>query len=295
MLSIDQQLKEDALLIEERLDALTRDFDRDYPELFESIRYSLLAGGKRIRPFLALQFCRLFGGNEEVALDLGCALEMIHTYSLIHDDLPCMDDDDLRRGKPTNHIVYGEATAVLAGDALLTEAFNVASSPAIPAEIIPGAVRVLAGASGCFGMIGGQMLDMKGEEERLDFEALLEMHAKKTGALIRAACLLGCLSAGITDSNDVRYQAAVTYAENIGLAFQVIDDRLDAVGTEEDLGKPIGSDEESGKTTFLTFMSVEQALDYATDLTEQAKNSLSLFPARDVLCDLADYLLNRTH
>ena len=139
------------------------------------------------------------------------------------------------------------------------------------------------------------MLDMRGETERLDFEALLEMHTKKTGALIRAACLLGCLSAGITDPDDVRYQAAVTYAENVGLAFQVIDDRLDAVGSEEDLGKPIGSDAESGKTTFLTFMSPEQALDYARDLTEQAKNAIALFPARTVLCELADYLLNRTH
>ena len=220
---------------------------------------------------------------------------MIHTYSLIHDDLPCMDDDDLRRGKPTNHIVYGEAAAVLAGDALLTEAFSVASSPVIPAEMIPSAIRILAEASGSFGMIGGQMLDLRGETERLDFEALLEMHAKKTGALIRAACLLGCLSAGITDPDDVRYQAAVTYAENIGLAFQVIDDRLDAVGSEEDLGKPIGSDEESGKTTFLSFMSVEQAYDYACDLTEQAKNAIALFPARTTLCELADYLLNRTH
>lgn len=295
MLQIEQQLTEDAALVEKRLDTLTQDYDRDYPVLFDSIRYSLLSGGKRIRPFLSLQFCRLFGGDEAVALDLGCALEMIHTYSLIHDDLPCMDDDDLRRGKPTNHIVYGEAAAVLAGDALLTEAFSIASSPAIPAEIVPAAVRILAEASGSFGMIGGQMLDLRGETERLDFEALLEMHAKKTGALIRAACLLGCLSAGITDSDDVRYQAAVTYAENIGLAFQVIDDRLDAVGSEEDLGKPIGSDEESGKTTFLTFMSVEQAYDYASDLTEQAKNAIALFPARTTLCELADYLLTRTH
>lgn len=292
---LDQQLHDDAALIEAHLDTLTKDFDRDYPALFASMRYSLLAGGKRIRPFLTLQFCRLFGGDEDAALMLGCALEMIHTYSLIHDDLPCMDDDDLRRGKPTNHVVYGEATAVLAGDALLTEAFAVASSPSISADIIPSAVRLLAGAAGTFGMIGGQMLDMRGETERLDFEALLEMHTKKTGALIRAACLLGCLSAGITDPDDVRYQAAVTYAENIGLAFQVIDDRLDAVGTQEDLGKPIGSDAESGKTTFLTFMSPEQALDYARDLTEQAKNAIALFPARTVLCELADYLLNRTH
>ena len=295
MLPIEQHLSDSAQKIEERLAALTKDSHPDYPKLFESIRYSLLNGGKRIRPFLTMQFSRLFEGDEETALNLGCALEMIHTYSLIHDDLPCMDDDDLRRGKPTNHVVFGEASAVLAGDALLTQAFAVASSPEIPDSIIPSAIRLLSQAAGTFGMIGGQMLDLRGETERLDFDALLEMHAKKTGALIRAACLLGCLSAGITDPSDVRYQAAVTYAENIGLAFQVIDDRLDAVGSEEDLGKPIGSDEESGKTTFLTFMSADQALDYARDLTEQAKQAIALFAERSVLCDLADYLLNRTH
>ena len=295
MLPIEQLLSEHAEIIEKRLDALTSASDSDYPTLFSSVRYSLLSGGKRIRPFLTLAFSELFDGDETIALELGCALEMIHTYSLIHDDLPCMDDDDLRRGKATNHIVYGEATAVLAGDALLTEAFTVASAPSIPAEIAAPAIRLLAHAAGCFGMIGGQMIDLRGEDERLDFEALLEMHAKKTGALIRAACLLGCLSAGITDPDDVRYQAAVSYADNLGLAFQVIDDRLDAVGSEEALGKPIGSDRESGKTTFLSFMSPEQALDYARDLTEQAKQALALFPARTPLCELADYLLARSH
>lgn len=295
MTRIEEILHNHADIIEHRLDVLTDKNDDDYPMLFESIRYSLLSGGKRIRPFLTLAFSDLFGGDSDTALDLGCALEMIHTYSLIHDDLPCMDDDELRRGKPTNHVVYGEATATLAGDALLTEAFSVASAPNIPAEIIPHAVRLLSSAAGSFGMIGGQMIDLRGEKEHLAFEALLEMHAKKTGALIRAACLLGCLSAGITDPDDVRYQAAVSYADNLGLAFQVIDDRLDAIGTEEALGKPIGSDEESGKTTFLSFMNAEQALDYARDLTEQAKTALSLFPDRDTLCMLADYLLERTH
>ena len=295
MLPIEEILRSHADIIENRLDVLTDKTDDDYPTLFESIRYSLLSGGKRIRPFLTLAFSDLFGGDTDTALDLGCALEMIHTYSLIHDDLPCMDDDELRRGKPTNHVVYGDATATLAGDALLTEAFSVASAPHIPTELIPHAIRLLSSAAGSFGMIGGQMIDLRGEKEHLAFDALLEMHAKKTGALIRAACLLGCLSAGITDPDDVRYQAAVSYADNLGLAFQVIDDRLDAIGTEESLGKPIGSDEESGKTTFLSFMNEEQALDYARDLTEQAKAALSLFPDRDTLCMLADYLLERTH
>ena len=294
-MTIEQHLQEAAERIEARLSALTDKTFDEYPSLTAAIRYSLLSGGKRIRPYLTLAFCDLFGGNPSAALDFGCALEMIHTYSLIHDDLPCMDDDALRRGKPTNHVVFGEATAVLAGDALLTEAFSVVTSADISAEVSTAAVRLLAQAAGMHGMIGGQMIDLRGEEDRLDFDALLEMHAKKTGALIRAACLLGCLSAGITDPTDIRYQAAITYASNIGLAFQVIDDRLDAIGSVEELGKPIGSDKEQGKTTFLSFMTADQAYDYARDLTDQAKDAVALFAGREMLVDLADLLLNRTH
>lgn len=294
-MTIEQHLQEAAERIEARLSALTDKTFDEYPSLTAAIRYSLLSGGKRIRPYLTLAFCDLFGGNPSAALDFGCALEMIHTYSLIHDDLPCMDDDALRRGKPTNHVVFGEATAVLAGDALLTEAFSVVTSADISAEVSTAAVRLLAQAAGMHGMIGGQMIDLRGEEDRLDFDALLEMHAKKTGALIRAACLLGCLSAGITDPTDIRYQAAITYAANIGLAFQVIDDRLDAIGSVEELGKPIGSDKEQGKTTFLSFMTADQAYDYARDLTDQAKDAVALFAGREMLVDLADLLLNRTH
>ncbi len=293
MMTAEQMLIDDAARIEARLDFLTRHIDNDYPTLHESIRYSLLSGGKRIRPFLALAFCRMFDGDEAVAMDLGCALEMIHTYSLIHDDLPCMDDDDLRRGKPTNHVVFGEATATLSGDALLTEAFSVASSDAIPNALIPHAIRILSKAAGADGMIGGQMIDMRGETERLDFDTLLSMHAKKTGALIRAACLLGCLSAGITSQDDIRYQAAVTYADRIGLAFQVIDDRLDAIGDTDAIGKPVGSDAESGKTTFLTFMNVDQAYDYARDLTQLAVDAIAPFSNKEPLCALAEYLLDR--
>ena len=294
-MNIEQHLQEAAERVEARLSALTDTTFDEYPSLTAAIRYSLLSGGKRIRPYLTLAFCDLFGGNPSAALDFGCALEMIHTYSLIHDDLPCMDDDALRRGKPTNHVVYGEATAVLAGDALLTEAFSVVTTADISAEVSTAAVRLLAQAAGMHGMIGGQMIDLRGEEDRLDFDALLEMHAKKTGALIRAACLLGCLSAGITDPTDIRYQAAITYASNIGLAFQVIDDRLDAIGSVEELGKPIGSDKEQGKPTFLSFMTADQAYDYARDLTDQAKDAVALFAGREKLVDLADLLLNRTH
>ena len=292
-MDINQLLREDAARTEAMLDTLTEERDRTYPEIFDAVRYSLLSGGKRIRPFLANAFCALYGGDAALAARLGCALEMIHTYSLIHDDMPCMDNDDLRRGKPTNHKVFGEATAMLAGDALLTMAFETASDPAVPPETAAAAVRLLSHNAGTFGMIGGQMLDLLGEHEHLDFETLLHMHAMKTGALIEAACVLGCYAAGITDPDDERLTAAKQYAHNVGLAFQIIDDRLDVISTDAELGKPVGSDAESGKTTFLSFMTVDQAYDYARDLTEQAKDAVRPFPGCDTLLALADYLLER--
>ncbi|MCQ2431528.1 MAG: polyprenyl synthetase family protein [Clostridia bacterium] len=292
-MNIEILLLDNAARCESLLDTLTSENDPDYGEIFEAVRYSLLGGGKRIRPFLVNSFSAMFGGDPAIAAKLGCALEMIHTYSLIHDDMPCMDDDELRRGRPTNHVVYGEATAMLAGDALLTMAFEMASSPEIPAETAKAAVRLLSRQAGTFGMIGGQMLDLKGEHEHLDFDTLLKMHAKKTGALMEAACLLGCYAAGIFDPDDIHCIAAKQYAKGIGLAFQIIDDRLDVIGNNDILGKPVGSDAESGKTTFLSFMSPEQALDYAKDLTEQAKNAILPFHGKEPLLELADYLLYR--
>lgn len=292
-MDISQLLKEDAARTEALLDRYTAERDRTYPAIFDAVRYSLLSGGKRIRPFLANAFCALYGGDRALAARLGCALEMIHTYSLIHDDMPCMDNDDFRRGKPTNHRVYGEATAMLAGDALLTMAFETASDPAVPAEIAAASVRLLSHNAGTFGMIGGQMLDLLGEHEHLDFETLLHMHAMKTGALIESACVLGCYSAGITDPDDPRMTAAKQYAHNIGLAFQIIDDRLDVISTDEELGKPVGSDAESGKTTFLSFMTVDQAYDYARDLTDLAKDAVRTYPGSETLLALADHLLER--
>lgn len=286
-------LERNAERTETMLSALTEHTMPSYPVLNDAIRYSLLSGGKRIRPFLAVAFAELYGGDTALALRLGCALEMIHTYSLIHDDLPCMDNDDLRRGKPTNHKVFGEATATLAGDALLTDAFRVASDPVIPDATALAAVRLLSDAAGKNGMIGGQMIDMRGETEALDFETLLEMHRKKTGALICAACLLGCFAAGITDRGDVRCRAAEIYAENIGLAFQIVDDRLDVVGDVATLGKTIGSDADSEKTTFLSFMTPDEAFAYARDLTEKAKAAIGDSPAGRTLCELADYLMYR--
>ena len=293
MTSLELQMRECADLIESDLAALVSEAGTDYPKLYEAMRYSLLSGGKRIRPFLTLQFSRLFNGDPTVARRLACAVEMIHTYSLIHDDLPCMDDDDLRRGRPTNHKVFGEAVAVLAGDALLTEAFGVIAHPSIPTQTVIHAVYLLSQSAGTVGMIGGQMLDMIGETEALRFETLLQMHKKKTGAIIVASALFGCFSAGIFDEDDPRYRAAYEYASSIGLAFQIVDDCLDAIGDPEQLGKPVGSDNENQKTTFLTFMSCDEAMAYAHKLTDHAKDAISMLDNHDILTAFADYLIAR--
>lgn len=261
--------------------------------LLDAERYSLFAGGKRIRPLLTLEFCRMFGGEEEAALPFACAVEMIHTYSLIHDDLPCMDNDDLRRGKPTNHKVFGEATALLAGDALLTGAFEAAASnTVVGAETAAKAVAYLAGCAGRYGMVGGQIMDLEGEKRRLSLDELLQLHSLKTGALISAASVLGALAAGVS-LTDARMKDVVTYAENVGLAFQIVDDILDRTGSATELGKNIGTDEEHQKSTFLSFYSVEEAQYYAEHLTTEAVAALKKYPNSDALCALAEWLATR--
>ena len=267
--------------------------DADIQALLDSERYSLFAGGKRIRPLLTLEFCKLFGGEEAAALPFACAVEMIHTYSLIHDDLPCMDDDDMRRGKPSNHKVFGEAIALLAGDALLTGAFEAAASNvAAGAETSAKAVAYLAGCAGRYGMIGGQIMDLEGEKKPLSAEELLKLHSLKTGALIGAASVLGALAAGV-NFDDPRMEAVVTYSENIGLAFQIVDDILDCTGDSETLGKAVGSDAANEKTTFMSFYSVEEAQFYADRLTQEAIRAVRNFEGSDALCTLAEWLLNR--
>ena len=263
--------------------------------IFDAEKYSLLGGGKRIRPFLTVEFCRLFGGDEKAALRFGAAVEMIHCYSLIHDDLPCMDDDDMRRGKPTNHKQFGYANALLAGDALLTKAFLTASTnPHVPGDVALEAVRLLSDAAGDTGMIGGQVLDLIGETEDLDFDALLELHSKKTGALIECSALLGVLAAGYSlDSHEAKL--ASLYAKKIGLAFQVIDDILDLVGDETEVGKTLGSDAEHVKTTFMTYFDEEAARAYAAELTAEAITALAELDGSERLTDLAAYLLERTY
>lgn len=254
--------------------------------------YSLLAGGKRIRPFLVCEFSRTFGGNPDVALSFACAIEMMHTFSLIHDDLPCMDDDDLRRGRPTSHKTFGEATALLAGDSLSIRAFEaIALSGASDAQKTR-AVLALSSAAGCDGMIGGQLTDMRGESEEFDFQTLLKLHSLKTGALIRCAAKLGCIAADLADDS-AEMRASLEYAAKIGLVFQIIDDILDTTSTPEELGKSTGGDAEHNKNTFLSFMSAEEAFSYAQKLTDEAKTAVSGFGNSETLVSLADMLLYR--
>ncbi len=263
--------------------------------LHDSMEYSLTAGGKRIRPMLVMEFAKLCGGTEEAALPFACAVEMVHTYSLIHDDLPCMDNDDLRRGKPTNHKVFGEATALLAGSGLLTHAFETLTSPkAIAlngAETCAKAVALVAACAGIDGMLGGQMIDLQSEGKQVSVETLQTMDRLKTGALIRCACELGCLSAGATDE---QIEGARVYAENIGLAFQIVDDMLDVTSSTEKLGKPVGSDSENEKSTYAALLGVEQCRILSRELTEKAVEALKIFPGdTEPLKNFAEYLLHR--
>lgn len=277
-------------MVEEYLEGT---FCEDLPqkEIFKSMRYSLLAGGKRIRPVMILAFCEACGGEAENALPFGAAIEMIHTYSLIHDDLPCMDDDDYRRGKLTNHKVFGECMAVLAGDALQTEAFREISKAKLPAEAVVKGLAVLSEASGAYGMCGGQVLDMECENKTPTIEEIENVHKNKTAALIKAAAKLGVIAGG---GNEEQLMAAEKYADCLGLAFQIRDDVLDVISTAEELGKPIGSDEESGKTTFLTLLGIDECNKIVREKTDEAKKVITeAFSDAEIFCWLADTLAER--
>ena len=249
--------------------------------LEEAMRYSLLAGGKRIRPVLTMKFCEAAGGTLEEALDFGCGVEMLHTYSLIHDDLPCMDNDDLRRGKPTNHKRFGECVATLAGDALQAAAFQAVLSAEGEwrhggSAAVVLAARVLAEAAGAAGMCGGQYWDTAGSGQPRTAESLTEINDKKTGALLRAACVMGvCASMGRREVDESCMSAARDYATNLGLAFQIRDDILDAVSTADELGKPIGSDAANQKATYVTLLGVEACESLVLDYTARAKEALA--------------------
>jgi geranylgeranyl diphosphate synthase type II len=266
--------------------------DPDMDRVIEAMDYSLSAGGKRIRPFLVLSVCDMLSGNRKEAMVYACALEMIHTYSLIHDDLPCMDNDDLRRGHPTCHKVYGEATAMLAGDALLTYAVElVASQPDISAEHKVLAIECLTHEAGVMGMIGGQQMDLNGEGHTMSYEKMTKMHSLKTGALIKCACRLGAISASVEDSK--KLSDLDQYAEGIGRVFQLVDDILDENSSSSELGKPIHSDVKNKKTTYLTFMPAEMAEQLADVITDKAVEALKDYPNNEILCDLAMYLKKR--
>ncbi len=267
--------------------------DSSLQTVYDSMNYSFTAGGKRVRPFLAIESARMLGGAVDNVLPAACAIEMIHTYSLIHDDLPCMDDDYLRRGKPTNHRVYGEAVAVLAGDALLTEAFSTVADATVPTNDEKIAlVSLLAECAGARGMIGGQLVDLESESNRIPLETLQKMHSLKTGQLIRASCLIGAICAGY-GAETPQYAALDTYARKIGIVFQIVDDILDTTSTAEVLGKNVGSDKENDKTTYMSFYSVSEALDIARQLTDEAIMAISPYDTNCVLSAFASYLLNR--
>ncbi len=297
-INIEELLASCASLTERALENFIPPSEEKYGVIHDAMRYSLMAGGKRLRPFLTFEFACLAARESGMdsdeamaaAIPFASAVEMIHTYSLIHDDLPCMDNDDLRRGKPTNHKVYGEANALLAGDGLLTRAFGVAAVANTSPDVTVQAIALLSHCAGVNGMIGGQVLDLIGESEKYSLDTLEHMQTLKTGELIRCASLLGCLAGGASKE---LMASAERYAMGIGRAFQVIDDVLDATGDESVFGKPIGSDKESGKTTFLSHMTVDKAKEYAEFLTEDAKGQIATYEGAEVLLALADWLLLR--
>ncbi len=280
MKNLSQIIEDNASLIGAKIDECLSGSIEEISVLTDSMKYSAISGGKRIRPFLTLEVAKMLGGKNEVALPYACAIEMIHTYSLIHDDLPCMDNDEIRRGKPTNHIVFGEANALLAGDALLTKAFEVAATNEfVSSDNKISAVLLLAENSGADGMIGGQVLDLVGEKECLTEKTHLMMNRMKTGCLIRTAALLGCLAAGYGAGTD-EYADVMKYAENIGLAFQIEDDILD-IGTEDN------------KTTFLSFMTKDEAIKKINELTGEAISVISKYEGSETLTEFARYLSTR--
>ena len=289
-MNLEKQCREYRAYVEDYLkehyDALN---DQPQKLLFDAMQYSLMAGGKRIRPILAFEFCRVCGRDWKAAAPFAAAIEMIHTYSLIHDDLPCMDNDDYRRGRLTNHKVYGEGMAVLAGDALLTDAFGIAASAQLPN---PGdmatAIGVLSECAGSLGMVGGQVLDIMSEERELTEQEVLDIQNRKTGCLISAACALGVIAGG---GSEKQYEAACQFAAGLGLAFQIRDDMLDVIGTQEELGKATGVDTQ--KNTFVKLYGLERCEELVATYTNYAIEALNAFSDTSFLEALAKSLTER--
>ena len=271
-------------------DWYARFHDLPQKQLFEAIEYSLMAGGKRLRPVFAFEFCRMCGRDWQMAAPFAAAVEMIHTYSLIHDDLPCMDNDDFRRGRPTNHKVFGEAMAILAGDALLTDAFTVASTAQLPEPAdMAFAIAMLSECAGSLGMVGGQVLDIQAEQRECTEEDVLAIQDRKTGALINAACVLGAVAGGASEE---QITAAAQFAAGLGLAFQIRDDMLDVIGTAEEMGKGVGTD--AAKNTFVRLYGLEKCEELVQKYTQYAIDALSAFEDTEYLIDLAKELTGRT-
>lgn len=264
------------------------------PVIVEAMNYSLMIGGKRIRPVLALSICEALGGDMERILPFACSIELIHTYSLIHDDLPAMDNDDLRRGKPTNHKVFGEAMAILAGDGLLNFAFETMLETVKEFNYEPGLVRaaaLCARSAGIRGMIGGQVIDMNSEGKAIDINTLYEMHSRKTGALIEAACTM----AGIICAKEEKLDEIGEYSRNLGVAFQIVDDILDYVGDSDKLGKKVGSDRDNEKSTFVSILGLEKARELAENYSIAARRISDRLDSSGFLSELTDFLLRRDY
>lgn len=290
---IDALLKDYQAKLDSRFDIILSENGQLYDEVISACRYSVINGGKRIRPVLLLEFYKLCNGEDDCAYNFACALEMIHSYSLVHDDLPCMDNDDMRRGKPTCHKAYGESTALLCGDALLTEAFLVASKTmGIPADRVVKALSHLASSAGVSGMIGGQVIDMADNTDS-DDNVLFEMYRLKTGALLKTACAIGCILAG---ADEQLVETAETFGEKLGIAFQIIDDILDGTSDTKTLGKTAGSDEKNNKDTIVVRLGVEYCRELAKKYTDEAYECLEKFEGDStVLKQLAAYLLERNY
>lgn len=287
--------KEYISLVDRKLSEYLPEEDLMQADLLHAMRYSLLAEGKRIRPILVLEFCKICGGEEKAALPFACAVEMIHAYSLIHDDLPCMDNDDMRRGRPSNHKVFGESMALLAGDALFTLAFETMLSQDAVAlagtQCAAKAAGILAAAAGAHGMVGGQVIDLMSEGRTIPLDTLKKMDECKTGALIVAAAKMGCV---LGNADVEQMKAAEQYAKAIGLAFQIVDDILDVTSDTETLGKPVGSDRENDKCTYVTFMGLDNAKKAVDDLTKTAADSLACFGrSAEYLIEFAKGLASR--
>lgn len=262
--------------------------------IYEAMEYSLFAGGKRLRPVLMLETAKMCGGDENEIIPFACAMEMIHTYSLIHDDLPAMDNDELRRGMPTSHIKFGEAAAILAGDALLNKAFETVSaySGNYPQRALR-AIAMLAESSGTEGMIGGQVIDMESEGKDIGLDVLQHLHLLKTGAIIRSSCTIGALMSG---ADSAQIQAVDEFASNLGVAFQIRDDILDCISSDEVLGKSVGSDEKSGKNTYVKILGLERSEELVKEYTDKAIKALDMFgESARFLTELAMYLVGRSY